>query len=283
LIARSLEAGDVDLLLTSVTGLARQRGLPSIAWRLSENNAYVRDIIGEISEVTDKTPLIASLGAAYEPADVDFGRLVRSYADLGYSGVLNFPTVGEYGAPRFDQNMDEFIARGERLGATDFEVRMAAAARGHRSDLAARHANGAGYRRELELIRAAHDADLFTLGYAWDTTGAIDMALAGADIVVGHCGGTGGGSAGEPLMTHADAAAWLNEIFGAARSVRPDVMLMGHGGPFSSPEDTRLLYDLTAAVGFLSGSAVERIPVERAVREAVVQFKNVELRTGRHR
>jgi len=106
LIARSLEAGDVDLLLTSVTGLARQRGLPSIAWRLSENNAYVRDIIGEISEVTDKTPLIASIGAAYEPADVDFGRLVQSYANLGYSGVLNFPTVGEYGAPRFDQNMD---------------------------------------------------------------------------------------------------------------------------------------------------------------------------------
>jgi predicted TIM-barrel enzyme len=277
LIARSLEAGGCDLLLTSVTGLARQRGLPSISWRMNDNNQVVRDVISEIGAVTQRTPLIASVGATLEPLGADFSSVVASFTTLGYSGVLNYPTVGEWHADYFPQMQAEFIARGERPGATEFEVRMAESAREHQADLESKVAAGNGYERELELIRAAHAADVFTMGYAWTPEQAREMAQAGADIIVGHCGGTAGGSAGAPMITVEAAAKWLNGIFGAARSVRPDVMLMGHGGPFATPPDTERLYELTDAVGFLSGSAVERIPVERAVREAVMEFKSVRL------
>lgn len=277
LVARSLEAGGVDLLLTSVTGLARQRGLPSIAWKLNENNRYVREIFEEISDVVHDTPLVVSIGATNEPVGADYAALTREYAELGYSGVLNFPTVGEFFAPRFEQSMAEFISRGGSNGATDFEKQMGQAAHAHRADLESKITSGNGYSRELEMIQAAHQSDIFTMGYAWSVSGAVDMVNAGADIIVGHCGGTGGGSAGAALSTHEEAAQWLKEIFDAAKSARPDILLMGHGGPFSTPEDTTLLYDLTDAVGFLSGSAVERIPIERAVRNAVAEFKRVPL------
>jgi predicted TIM-barrel enzyme len=64
----------------------------------------------------------------------------------------------------------------------------------------------------------------------------------------------------------------------AAQAIHPDCICLAHGGPYSSPEDTIRLYQDTTAVGFVVASSIERIPVERAVRDVVAAFKSVPMR-----
>jgi predicted TIM-barrel enzyme len=59
-----------------------------------------------------------------------------------------------------------------------------------------------------------------------------------------------------------------------ARRENPEVIVLAHGGPISSAEDTRYLYQHTDAQGFLGASSMERIPVESAIIEAVHAFKS---------
>lgn len=278
LIARSLEVGGADLLLTSVTGIARQRGLPSIGWHMDRNNEAVEGIIAEIAEVTQDVPIIASVAAGEPAVDADLGEIVAGFVKRGYSGILNYPTLGGGESELMKRQHEQYLARAQRSGASDYAIRVAEALRiADRRDSEIIQ-SGRGYPRELELIRAAHERDVFTMAYAWTPEQARVMVGAGADVIIGHCGGTAGGAAGEALISYEEAAQWLQGILVAAREARPDILLMGHGGPFSTWEDTKRLYALTDAIGFLSGSAIERIPVERAVREATVAFSDMPLK-----
>ena len=62
-----------------------------------------------------------------------------------------------------------------------------------------------------------------------------------------------------------------------AKAIDPKIICLAHGGPFAGPEDTNYLYEHTDAVGFVGASSIERIPIEKAVKEAVTQFKSVPL------
>ena len=66
---------------------------------------------------------------------------------------------------------------------------------------------------------------------------------------------------------------------GRARE-NPEVIVLAHGGPISSAEDTRYLYEHTDAQGFLGASSMERIPVEAAIIDAVRAFKARRPRAG---
>ena len=61
---------------------------------------------------------------------------------------------------------------------------------------------------------------------------AVDMAKAGADIVVAHCGCTIGGSIGaESIMRLDEAVELVQKLHDAVVSVRSDVIVLCHGGP----------------------------------------------------
>uniref|UniRef100_UPI0036F398AA phosphoenolpyruvate hydrolase family protein n=1 Tax=Bradyrhizobium diazoefficiens TaxID=1355477 RepID=UPI0036F398AA len=69
----------------------------------------------------------------------------------------------------------------------------------------------------------------------------------------------------------------INEINAAAQAVRPEVILLCHGGAIAEPQDTSEVYRSTGCVGFVGASSIERIPIERAVKAAAEEFKAVPL------
>jgi predicted TIM-barrel enzyme len=169
-------------------------------------------------------------------------------AGLGFSGVQNFPTVGLIDGT-FRANLEE---------------------------------TGMGYGLEVDLIKAAHEADLLTTPYVFDADQARDMTRAGADMIVCHMGLTTGGAIGaETARTLADCVPRVNEWAEAARRVRPDVIVLCHGGPIATPADAAyILAHCRDCHGFYGASSMERLPTEVAITEQTQQFKRIARRQG---
>ena len=129
------------------------------------------------------------------------------------------------------------------------------------------------------MIRLAHELDLFTSPYVFDSYQAVEMAQAGADQLVAHMGLTTAGSIGEAVaMTLEEATSTVTTIAEAARSVRSDILVICHGGPFDEPENVgHALKQMPDINGFLGASSIERLPTERAIRSQVEAFKRLPL------
>lgn len=92
------------------------------------------------------------------------------------------------------------------------------------------------YDKEIEMIRLAHEIDLFTSPYVFDEEQAAAMAKAGADQLVAHIGLTTAGSIGAAVaLILDDAIAKVMKIAEAGRRVRKDVLVICHGGPLDEP------------------------------------------------
>ena len=62
----------------------------------------------------------------------------------------------------------------------------------------------------------------------------------------------------------------------AGWSVRKDLMVICHGGPFDEPENVgKALRKMPGVVGFFGASSIERLPTERAIRGQVEAFKGL--------
>ena len=105
------------------------------------------------------------------------------------------------------------------------------------------------------------------------------MAGAGADVVGAHVWLTSGGLIGaEEVPALDDACEATQRMVDAAVAARADVLVVAHGGPFEDPESVRAVFERTAVHGYLGASSIERLPVERAVTEAVRAFKALPIR-----
>ena len=68
----------------------------------------------------------------------------------------------------------------------------------------------------------------------------------------------------------------------AGWSVRKDLMVICHGGPFDEPENVgKALRKMPGVVGFFGASSIERLPTERAIRGQVEAFKGLQIVPGR--
>ena len=105
------------------------------------------------------------------------------------------------------------------------------------------------------------------------------MAEAGADIVVCHLGLTTGGAIGAGVaFSLEDCPARVDAWGRAALAVNPDVILLVHGGPVSSPEDAQYVLDRAEHChGFYGASSMERLPTEVALTEQTRAFKAVRI------
>jgi predicted TIM-barrel enzyme len=103
------------------------------------------------------------------------------------------------------------------------------------------------------------------------------MAGAGADVLIPHMGLTTKGSIGaKTALTLADAAGKVQAIADAAKKVRPDILVLCHGGPISEPEDAQYIIKHTKGiVGFFGASSIERLPTETAITACARQFKSI--------
>jgi predicted TIM-barrel enzyme len=62
----------------------------------------------------------------------------------------------------------------------------------------------------------------------------------------------------------------------AAREVRPDVIVLCHGGPIAMPADAAYVLQRSSAVnGFYGASSIERLPTEQALKSQTEAFKAV--------
>jgi predicted TIM-barrel enzyme len=206
-------------------------------------NAIVVEMAAEVLPVVRDTPVLAGVNGT------DPFRLMGPFLDdlrrMGFTGVQNFPTVG-----LFDGSF--------------------------RRDI---EATGMGYGIEVDMVRLAHERDLLTAPYVFDTDQAADMTRAGADILVPHMGLTTSGTIGaDAAMTLDEAAARVQEMHDAAKRVNPDVLVLCHGGPIAEPADAAyVLAHTEGVVGFFGASSIERLPTERAIRAQTEAFKAIEL------
>jgi len=103
------------------------------------------------------------------------------------------------------------------------------------------------------------------------------MAEAGADLLVAHMGLTTAGSIGaRTAKTLDESVELIGRIAESARRLRPDVLLLCHGGPIAEPDDAAyVLKNCPGVHGFYGASSMERLPTERAIREQTERFTRI--------
>jgi predicted TIM-barrel enzyme len=244
LSAKCEEAGGIDLIVIYNSGRYRMAGRGSLAGLMPYGNAneIVCEMAHEVLPVVKHTPVLAGV-CGTDPFMIA-PQLLRRLIDLGFSGIQNFPTVGLIDGS-FRANLEE---------------------------------TGMGYGLEVELVKQAHEMDLLTTPYVFNEANAADMTAAGADIVVCHMGLTTGGAIGaETALKLADCVAPIKAWAAASRSVRPDVIVLCHGGPIATPEDARFILEQTGVEGFYGASSMERLPTEVALTETTRRFTQIKI------
>jgi predicted TIM-barrel enzyme len=243
LSAKCEEAGGIDLIVIYNSGRYRMAGRGSLAGLLAYGNAneIVVEMAREVLPVVKNTPVIAGVNGTdpFLLTDHFLGQLKA----MGFAGVQNFPTVGLIDGT-FRQNLEE---------------------------------TGMGYGLEVEMIARAHALDLLTTPYVFSAEEAVAMAQAGADIIVPHMGLTTGGAIGaETAKTLDDCVALVDEWAAAALAVRPDIIVLCHGGPIAMPQDAAyVLQRCRHCHGFYGASSMERLPTEQALTAQTRAFKQV--------
>lgn len=241
--AKSAEAGGIDLLVIYNSGRFRMAGRGSLSGLLAygDANAIVMDMANEVLPVVKRTPVLAGVNGT-DPFRV-MPHFLAQVKEIGFAGVQNFPTVGLIDGV-FRANLEE---------------------------------TGMGYGLEIDMIRLAHEMDLLTSPYVFDADQAKEMAAAGADILVPHMGLTTSGTIGaQTALTLEQAAAKVQELADAAKSVNPDILCLCHGGPIANPTDAQYILDHTEGiVGFYGASSIERFPTEVGIRKQTEDFKAV--------
>jgi len=243
LSAKCEEAGGIDLIVIYNSGRYRMAGRGSLAGLLAYGNAneIVVDMAREVLPVVRHTPVLAGVNGT-DPFMIQ-DQFLRRLADLGFSGVQNFPTVGLIDGV-FRANLEE---------------------------------TGMGYGLEVDMIRAAHGLDLLTTPYVFSEGEAVAMAEAGADVIVCHLGLTTGGSIGaETALSLKDCVPKIDAWAEAALRVRKDVIVLCHGGPIATPEDASFVLGACSVChGFYGASSMERLPTETALTEQTRRFKAI--------
>jgi predicted TIM-barrel enzyme len=243
LSAKCEEAGGIDLIVIYNSGRYRMAGRGSLAGLLAYGNAndIVCEMAHEVLPVVKKTPVLAGVNGTdpFMIAEEFFARLIG----LGFSGVQNFPTVGLIDG-NFRANLEE---------------------------------TGMGYALEVDMIARAHTLDLLTTPYVFSESNAQAMARAGADIIVCHLGLTTGGNIGaETAMKLADCVEPINAWAAAAKKIKPDVLVLCHGGPIATPDDAQfILQHCVGCHGFYGASSMERLPTEVALTETTRRFTQI--------
>lgn len=246
--AKMSEAGGIDLLVIYNSGRFRMAGRGSLSGMMpyGDANAIVMEMSREVLPVVSKTPVLAGV------CGTDPFRIMKLFLQevdrAGFSGVQNFPTVG-------------LIDGTFRTGLEE---------------------TGMGYGLEVDLIQTASSMGMLTTPYCFNPDEAAAMAKAGADILIPHMGLTTKGTIGaSTAVTLEQSAKAVQAMHDAAKRVKPDILVLCHGGPIADPEDAQFILDHTEGiVGFYGASSMERLPVEPAIRGQVEKFTQLRFKRG---
>jgi len=243
--AKCEEAGGIDLIIIYNSGRYRMAGRGSLSGMLPFGNAnqIVKEMAYEVLTAVKHTPVLAGV-CATDPFMLR-DHFLKELKDMGFAGIQNFPTVGLIdGLMR--ENLEE---------------------------------TGMSYSLEVECVAAARNMELLTTPYAFNVEEAKQMTNAGADIVVAHMGLTTKGAIGAKTAKSLETSALeVRAIAEACKSIRPDVLVLCHGGPIAMPEDAQFILDRVKVVdGFYGASSMERLPVEEAIANQTRAFKQMKI------
>ncbi len=105
------------------------------------------------------------------------------------------------------------------------------------------------------------------------------MENAKPDAFMFHAGTTKGGLMGFDTPDSIEETAMRSEeAFQIAKNYNPDLLLFAHGAAMETPEDAQYMLDNTSCQGVWTGSATERIPIEKAIFEVSERFANLRLK-----
>lgn len=241
--AKCAEAGGIDLIIIYNSGRYRMAGRGSLSGMMpyGDANQIVVDMAREVLPIVRNVPVLAGV-CGTDPFRI-MKLFLRDLQTAGFSGVQNFPTVGLIDG-QFRQNLEE----------TEM-----------------------GYGLEVDMIRTAAQLGLLTCPYVFNPDEARAMAHAGADVLIPHMGLTTKGSIGaKTALTLEEAARRVQAMRDAAVKVKPDILVLCHGGPISEPEDAQYILKHTeGVVGFFGASSIERLPTETAITGCVKRFKSL--------
>src|SRR6478736_2520747 len=218
--AKCAELGGIDLLIIYNSGRFRMAGRGSLAGLLpyGDANQIVMDMAREVLPVVEHTPVLAGV-CGTDPFRV-MSRFLQDVRDAGFSGVQNFPTVGLVDGT-FRQGLEE---------------------------------TGMGYDKEVAMIATAREMDLLTCPYVHNPDEAKAMAQAGADVLVPHVGLTSKGMIGAKSTVSLDESARrVQAMADAAKAIRPDILVLCHGGPIAEPADVAEIFANTEGIAGFFG------------------------------
>lgn len=243
--AKCAEAGGIDLIIIYNSGRFRMAGRGSLSGMMpyGDANQIVMDMAREVLPIVQNVPVLAGV-CGTDPFRI-MKLFLREVQTAGFSGVQNFPTVGLVDRESvFRQNLEE---------------------------------TGMGYGLEVDMVRTANELGLLTCPYVFNPDEARDMAKAGADVLIPHLGLTTKGSIGaKTALTLETGAKLVQAMHDAAKQVKPDILVLCHGGPISEPEDAQYILNHTQGiVGFFGASSIERLPTEIAITGCVRRFKEM--------
>ncbi len=238
IVAKCAARAGADLIVSSTMHTPRSMGFPTrvIADFGGEESKKMIDIFWQ---VVNTAPLVVGLDAN-DILSLDHERLLDRFADSGISGVANLPSVQHFGDP--------YRTRSTKMRR--------------------------GFNREIELIERAHARGLFSVGFVFYPDDARDMVRAGADMIIATAGHTQGGSTGYAEQSFDEAIGKIAPTIEAALAENADVICLGHGGPFNSPASTSELYARTKAVGVYATAGLDRIPIEKAIKKKIEDYKS---------
>ena len=242
LVAKMADEAGIDLIMAYNTGKFRMDGHPSCVGYLAygDSNAITLEIGSKILPVVKNTPVIGGIGAADPYRDID--KLIEQMMEMGFSGITNVPTAGAYDGR--------------------FRIRIDSA--------------GVGYPEEIKLVANCRRRNIFTAAYAYTPDEVRAMAQAGADLISAHVGATSGGTCGfEQAYSMDETCERTEKMFEAAMQENPDIIFTCHGGPLEDPKAVQECFRRTGVHGFVGASSIERIPVERTIRDTVLEFKSL--------
>ena len=245
--AKFLEKGGADIIIIYNSGRFRMMGHGSTAGLMAYGDANaVAMEIGEyeVLPVVQEVPVICGVHAS-DPRR-RMWHWLGQVKNMGFSGVNNFPTHTIVDG-QFRQILEE---------------------------------TGMSVKKEFEMIALARRMDLFSIVYVGNPAEAVEMAKAGADAIIAHVGTTVGGSIGvtNAVGTWEQTIRRTQDIIDAAKSIRPGILFLCHGGPINTPEDADRVIQATDCVGFVGASSLERMAVEESLTRLTREFKSITLK-----
>jgi predicted TIM-barrel enzyme len=85
-----------------------------------------------------------------------------------------------------------------------------------------------------------------------------------------------GGVGAITTITMDESVRRISAMLDAAKEVKPEILVICHGGPIVEPEQaSEIMARVPGVVGFLGASSTERLPVEAAIADTVRRFKTL--------